>query len=128
MMDSAPKTPCTEHERHTRELLEAQVQALRTEIGVRLDASDKAVDSAAITLGIRLDHANGVVAEMMRFQREMRDTMVHTLELRPLIARIDKLEKAQAMSAGQKKGTEPLMAVILIVVAALVAATVAKLT
>jgi hypothetical protein len=110
------------------EVLQERIGALRQEIMVRLEAGDKAVDAAAGNLSVRLDHANGVVKQMMDFQREMRANMVQAVELASTVERLAKVEQEQARCAGQKKGHEPLTSVIMIVVAAAVAAIVSRLT
>lgn len=103
-----------------KEYLETRVLAAEGRIQARLDAGDRAIALHAETLTDRLLHANGLLERL----REQAGEFARKEALQELERRVGALEQAGSGYLGRDKGREPMTAVVLIVVAAVVGAIV----
>lgn len=97
-----------------QEHLELRLEALEQVVVARFTAGDRALELSSIALRERLEHSNGLIEQM----REQRGIFAQRIELVALERRVELLEEALSGLRGVHKGLQPLFAIGMAVLAA----------
>jgi len=110
-----------------KEWTELRVQHAEKTAEARSSAADAAVAIASSQLTIRLDHANGLIAQMKEQAQEFARRAEVDLAQEGIKARLETLERSRASAEGREKGGERLTQIAMIIVGAVVGYLVSKL-
>jgi len=95
---------------------------LRDHIDRLLEASQREVDLQRENMETRLELSNGLIEQM----RQQAHDMVRKVELAAVVERVHRLETEQSRIAGTRTGHQPLVNIAMVIIAAIVAAIVAR--
>lgn len=107
-----------------REYLDHRLHAMHELFSARMESADRAITLERENLNTRLEHSNGLIGQM----RQQAQDMVRVGDLSALEFRVRKLEAFQSDHQGATKGSQALINIGMLVLAAAIAAGVAMVT
>jgi hypothetical protein len=103
--------------------LRVDVARISAQMEARFESNAQAVARASEALTIRLDHSNGLIAQM----REQAQQFATRSEVGDIARRIEALERVRSANEGYGRGGENLKVIILLIVGALISFLATKL-
>lgn len=109
---------CKPGEVALKEWTKLLVDGVQRDLDLRFRAAEDAVKIASTALSIRLDHANGLIAQMKEQNQEFPRSREVNIAFDGIRDRIAALERFHAANEGQQKGGERLNQVVMLIVGA----------
>jgi hypothetical protein len=105
-------------------VLAQRVTCLEELVDAQFQHRDQALALAQENLCVRLEHSNGLIEQMREQARHFAVAKEVDLSIAALSERISSLERSTDARVGERKGHEPIYAILMVALSALIAAVV----